>query len=223
MSVLAEWDADRSLDPEGTVRVETPVRLSNTVFVGACEVGAFTYFNHGAEVTHARIGRYGSIGQRVLIGPGEHRTDYVTTHPIAADASGGSAGMAGSPAYRAACLTDARNARPPKPQTVIGHDVWIGANAVVMQGVSVGVGAVIGAGAMVTRDVAAYEIVAGVPARRLRFRFEPELQQALLAARWWELDLSALAVRDFSDPRGFLAELAARRPPPLQTRQGRVR
>ena len=215
-------EVDRALDPRGAVQVEAPVRLSNTVFVGDCSVGAFTYFNHGAEVSCARVGRYCSIGQRALIGPGEHRTDYVTTHPVASDPSGISAGLAQSPLYHASVMTAARRARPPNPPTEIGHDVWIGANAVVMQGVRIGTGAVVGAGAVVTRDVEAYAVVVGAPARRLRFRLETDIREALLASRWWELDLSHMPERDFSDPQAFLAHLAGLDLPELRPPTARV-
>ncbi len=213
---------DRAANAAGRVEVEEPARLSNTVFNGPCTLGAFTYFNHGAEVANADIGRYCSIGQRALIGPGEHWTDYVTTHPIGADPSGFSAGMSTSSLYRSVMMTAASGARAPRGRTSIGHDVWIGANAVVMQGVSVGVGAVIGAGAIVTRDVEPFAVVAGSPARLLRHRLAPELQAAVLASRWWTLELSRLPVRDYSDVRGFLRELAARRPGPMQPRTVRV-
>jgi acetyltransferase-like isoleucine patch superfamily enzyme len=67
----------------------------------------------------------------------------------------------------------------------IGHDVWVGANAVILPGIRIGHGAVVGAGAVVTKDVAAYEVVAGVPARTLRYRFPEEIRARLLALQWW--------------------------------------
>jgi acetyltransferase-like isoleucine patch superfamily enzyme len=76
---------------------------------------------------------------------------------------------------------------------VIGDDVWVGANCVILDGVTIGNGAVIAAGAVVTKDVPHYAIVAGVPAKRLRERFPATVQAVLEASRWWELDLPALA------------------------------
>ncbi len=67
----------------------------------------------------------------------------------------------------------------------IGHDVWIGAGAHVMAGVSIGTGAVIGAGSVVSRDVPPYAIAAGAPAEPVRFRFEEEVVERLLASSWW--------------------------------------
>ena len=73
---------------------------------------------------------------------------------------------------------------------VIDDDVWVGHNVMILPGCKhVGRGAVIGAGAVVTKDVEAYAIMAGNPARKLRYRFEPDLIAALEASRWWELNL----------------------------------
>jgi virginiamycin A acetyltransferase len=67
----------------------------------------------------------------------------------------------------------------------IGNDVWIGASAQVMSGVSIGNGAIVGAGAIVTRDVPPYAVVGGNPARIIRYRFEPDVIERLLATEWW--------------------------------------
>lgn len=72
--------------------------------------------------------------------------------------------------------------------TIIEHDVWIGDNSILLPGITVGTGAVIGAGAIVTKDVPPYAIVAGNPAKILRKRFSDEKIQELLATKWWEWD-----------------------------------
>ncbi|MBN9250312.1 MAG: antibiotic acetyltransferase, partial [Mesorhizobium sp.] len=76
----------------------------------------------------------------------------------------------------------------------IGHDVWIGHGAVVMPGVSVGNGAVIGANSVVTRDVAAYSIVAGSPARVLRLRFPAEVAARIERLAWWDWPVEKLGI-----------------------------
>ena len=73
-----------------------------------------------------------------------------------------------------------------KGDIVIGNDVWIGYEAVVMAGVTIGDGAVIGARAVVTRDVSPYTIVGGVPAKEIRKRFPDETIGKLLKLRWWD-------------------------------------
>lgn len=192
----------------GKLSVELPCAVGNAIVRGHCELGAFTYFNKGTDILDCSIGRYCSIGANVLIGPGLHPTGYVTTHPIAYDFSGVSAGLAGQAMWAAFCGTgmSVRNEPQRARQVVIENDVWIGSNAVILAGLRIGTGAIVGAGAVVTRDVAPYSIVAGNPARHLRYRIAEELVEALLATQWWRYDLSALgAERDYSDVGNFIA------------------
>ena len=81
----------------------------------------------------------------------------------------------------------------------MGHDIWVGDNAVVVGGVSIGTGAVIGAGAVVTRDVEPYAIVVGSPARVIRHRFDEETRRRLLELEWWTFSVSDLSGVDFSN------------------------
>lgn len=91
--------------------------------------------------------------------------------------------------------------------TIIGSDVWIGMNAVVMRGIRVGDGAVIGAGAVVTHDVPAWAIVVGVPARVLKYRFDEQTRQRLAAIEWWTIDEDELRRLDASDVKACLSAL----------------
>ncbi len=91
------------------------------------------------------------------------------------------------------------DAKPPAPEdlplkgdTVIGNDVWIGQNAVILPGVHVGNGAIIGANAVVSRDVPAYTVVAGNPARAIRKRFDDELIDLLERFAWWDKSIEAI-------------------------------
>lgn len=138
--------------------------------------GAFSYVNGGGYLRdRVFVGRFCSIGRRVTIGAGNHFTTGLSTSPIL---SGGHAADRYSPDERARLGLDVA---PRKAAiTRIGCDVWIGDGAIVLPGLSIGHGAVIGANAVVTRDVAPYAVMGGVPARLLKMRF-PALQiQALL-------------------------------------------
>jgi serine acetyltransferase len=89
---------------------------------------------------------------------------------------------------------------------IIGHDTWLGHNAIVMPGVTVGAGAVVGSGALVTKDVPPYTIVAGVPARPIRQRFPDDVAEKLLQIAWWNWDRATLEARfdDLMDVQRFV-------------------
>jgi acetyltransferase-like isoleucine patch superfamily enzyme len=93
--------------------------------------------------------------------------------------------------------------------TFIQDDVWIGQGSLVLAGVNIGVGAVVGAGAVVTKNVDPYSVVVGVPAKHIKFRFEPEVRERLLKSEWWKLDENSLMMLApfMIDPVVFLAEL----------------
>jgi len=132
---------------------------------GHSVIGCYTYIGKYSSITKASIGNYCSIGSGVLIGLGEHRLDMAST----------STELYSGDVY----------SKLTKDEVVIGHDVWIGANAIVLRGVHVGTGAVIGAGAIVTKDVPEYAIVVGVPARIIRYRLSQDIRDKLLISKWW--------------------------------------
>lgn len=94
-----------------------------------------------------------------------------------------------------------------KGNIVIGNDVWIGYEAVILSGVTIGDGAVIGARAVVTKDVSPYTIVGGVPAKPIRKRFDDETISALLECRWWDWDKEKIARNLDAIQRGSIAEM----------------
>lgn len=92
------------------------------------------------------------------------------------------------------------------PRTLIGHDVWIGSGALILDGKVIGNGAIVGARAVVTRDVPPYAIVVGAPAKVIRYRFEPDVIEALQAAAWWDRDPDWIIQNhiDFADVSMFI-------------------
>ena len=94
-------------------------------------------------------------------------------------------------------------------QVIIGNDVWIGANVIILPGVNIGHGAVIAAGAVVTKDVEPYAIVGGVPAKLIKYRFNAEERQKLLSIAWWNWSLDKIEknIELFYQPQVFLSSL----------------
>ena len=186
----------------GEITVEAPIN-SSALLSGATTIGAYTYLNYASEVDAATIGRFCSIAPHVFVSPGEHRADWLTTHPFADSAVDVSTGLIRHfPDYAKWLGSPSVRDRTPAPRrgAVIGNDVWIGLRAIVLAGVTIGDGAMVAAGAVVTRDVEPYAIVAGVPARFVRYRVAERLIERLSRVRWWNYDLTPLTSRiDYSD------------------------
>lgn len=140
-------------------RISPRARLDRVAFLGGVQVGSDvtigegSYINSGI-IASGQIGSFCSVAYGVLVGPTEHRLDHWTMSPFEAKAAGGQPG------------STTREVPPP----VIGNGVWVGAHAVILRGVSIGDCAVVAAGAVVTRNIPAYEIWGGVPARRIGSR-----------------------------------------------------
>jgi virginiamycin A acetyltransferase len=152
------------------------------------EVGLYSYgcFDRWRMPGPMRVGRYCSIASTTRSALRNHPMDALTTHPVL---------------YERAFGVVAQDLGPAEP-LVVEDDVWIGHNVMITPGCKhIGRGAVVGAGSVVTKDVAAYAVVAGNPARKLRDRFPAPLMSAIEASRWWELDLAELGqlIRDRRD------------------------
>jgi acetyltransferase-like isoleucine patch superfamily enzyme len=149
-------------------------------------IGAYSYVRSGCELMNVgRIGRFCSISNGVVLGQDRagHPLDWVTTHPFARE----------SREY---------NARI--PPACIGHDIWIGRDAVIFEGVKVGTGAVIAMRAVVTKDVPPYAVVAGIPARVIKYRHPPAIIQAMIVSRWWQYASADLCALPIDTPEKFL-------------------
>jgi acetyltransferase-like isoleucine patch superfamily enzyme len=152
------------------------------------DVGMYSYgcFDHWRMPGPLRIGRYCSFAGTVRLAPKNHSMSSLTTHPVLYQTVFG--------------VVDQDD--PPAPPLIVEDDVWVGHFAMILPNCKfIGRGAVIGAGAVVTRNVEPYTVMGGNPARKLRDRFSPEVIAAIEASRWWELDLAALRtlVRDRPD------------------------
>jgi acetyltransferase-like isoleucine patch superfamily enzyme len=141
-------------------------------------IGDYSYVNTGTIIASGQIGKFCSIGYFCQIGMPDHPVNFLSTSPR----TYGQCNIFGLPV-----LWDDYSVPP-----IIGHDVWIGSNALILQNVRVGSGAIIAGGSVVTKDVAPYTIVAGVPARPIRQRFDAKTIDKLLGEQWWDLPLEEL-------------------------------
>jgi len=183
---------------KNSVISDNTVLFSNVVLQNA-NVGAYTYIQSSSVVLSANIGKFCSIASNVTIGLATHPTHMVSTSPIFYD------NTQPLPFF----FTEQKEFENIMRITYIESDVWIGQNVMIKSGVNIGVGAVIGAGSVVTKDVESYSIVAGVPAKHIRYRFEKDIREKLLASMWWTFDdvkIEKLS-QYFKNPREMLEKL----------------
>ena len=154
-------------------------------------IGAYSYVNPGGYIrSNVFIMRFCSIGRRVSIGAANHIMEGISTHPQ---------------------LMSLRRQRPDSgiKYTIIENDVWIGDGAVIMEGVRVGMGAVIAANAVVTKDVAPFNIAGGIPARLIRRRLPDDVCTQLLETEYFEYALADVKSLSFHNPVSFIREASA--------------
>lgn len=177
------------------VRFENGVTIESGSYVQADLIGKYSYINKYCLIEkNTIIGRFCSIAYNVKIGLGSHPVDWVSTHQFTYD-----------PKYKFVKESRSFNGDAHK-KTIIGNDVWIGANAIILAGVNVGDGAIIGANSLVTEDIEPYAIVHGIPAKFSRFRFEEHIIENLLNSKWWNLDDKKIKenIDHFNDPLKFV-------------------
>lgn len=185
---------------EGATLTETTlgrfVEIGQGSRVAHSEIGDYSYCDRYADIANASVGKFANIASFVRIGATDHPLDTAACHHFL---------------YRSADYwDDVENdadffAHRRSRRVVIGHDTWLGHNAQVKPEVTIGHGAVVASGAIVTRDVAPYTIVAGTPARVMRLRQPADVAERLIALAWWDWDHARLreALADF---RGLTAE-----------------
>jgi acetyltransferase-like isoleucine patch superfamily enzyme len=150
--------------------------IGDSVLFEESDISDYSYINSRSFVSHATIGKFTSIAHDVQIGLGAHPIDLVSTHGAFYSKSKGFKTFA-----------DREYVEEFSPIR-IGSDVWIGARSVILNGVTIGDGAVVAAGAVVTKDVEPYAVVGGVPAKVIKYRFSREIIEKLLKIKWWDLN-----------------------------------
>ncbi len=164
------------------------------------EVGEYTYrykqfFHNGSYQLLSSIGKFCSIGDNVTIAKANHPIDFISSHPFLYEKKHG--------------ITSQDIKLGNNEQVVIGNDVWIGVNSTILPGVTIHDGAIVAAGAIVTKDVPPYAIVGGVPAKVIKYRFTQEQIKLLLEIKWWDWSKSDIQrnLDSFYQIKDFTAQL----------------
>jgi phosphonate metabolism protein (transferase hexapeptide repeat family) len=154
------------------------------VVLAECELGDYSYFSRGAEAIYTTVGKFTAIASNVRINALDHPMDRISQHNITYRPNEYFVGAKIDRGFREHRLSK---------RVHIGHDVWIGHGAIILPGITIGHGAVIAAGAVVTKNVEPYAVVAGVPAKRIKWRFPKSIRTQIMNLAWWDWDHDKLA------------------------------
>jgi len=174
-----------------TSKVESGSHIVNSSF------GKHSFCGYNCKIITCDIGSFCSIADNVIIGGSQHPMEWVSTSPVF---------RAGPDSVK---KKYSKHAFEDTKRTVIEHDVWIGDNALIKQGVTIGVGAVVGMGSVVTKNVEPYTIVGGCPAKVIRKRFSDSFINGLQEIKWWEFNDDKLQeyAKYFNVPEDFIKKV----------------
>lgn len=165
VSIFAIWDSQSKFTKDSEIR--RFAKLKNTI------IGKYSRVNPDCKLANTKVGNFTAIGRNTTIGLGRHPMNHISTQNIF---------------YKKNNMNN-RWVKPinyPVLPITIGNDVWIGVEALILDGVNVGNGAVIGARTVVTKDVPPYAIVVGSPAKIVKYRFSEEVIKRLQEIKWWD-------------------------------------
>lgn len=177
-----------------TSKVESGCHIVNS------KMDSYSFCGYDCQIINCEIGRFSSIANNVVIGGAMHPVDWVSMSPVFYEGKD------------SVSKKFSLHKRAPEKITIIEHDVWIGQNAMIKQGLKIGIGAVVGMGSVVTKDVEPYTIVAGNPAKVIKKRFNENTITELLESKWWEFDDDKLLEysKYFTSPDEFLKSVIRR-------------
>ena len=171
---------------KGCSFASTEFESPNFAGYGTCitrsEVGKYSYLGNNCNFDQVKIGRFCSIGDNVQVIAAQHpSTGFVSTSPVFYDRHSN----VGSFTSGQQLFDNYRYVSGTSYKVVIGNDVWIGSNSLIIGGVKIGTGAIIAASAVVTKDVEPFSIVGGVPAKFIKYRFEGKQINTIIQSEWW--------------------------------------
>jgi acetyltransferase-like isoleucine patch superfamily enzyme len=152
---------------------ENEVRVSHSAEINNTKIDYLSSIGRYSKIVHSKIGKYCAISWNTTINAVGHPSNHLTISAFP---------------YAPYVGNFVHERKQDYQKVIIKNDVWIGANSVIMPGVTIGNGAIIGAGAIVTKDVPDYAIVGGIPAEIIKYRFSEDIIKRLLELKWWDLD-----------------------------------
>lgn len=182
-----------------SVIIDCTFSIENHIFPYAnlinVHLGNLTYVGGNSYIKNAVIGSFCSIASDCRIGLGIHPVDIVSTHPCFY-----------APKHEWSIFPEKKVEITEYKNIEIGHDVWIGTRVIIVDGVRIGNGAILAAGAVVTKDVPPYAVVGGVPASVIRYRFTQEEIASLQKKEWWNWEIEAIkeVKGDFLNVKKFI-------------------
>jgi phosphonate metabolism protein (transferase hexapeptide repeat family) len=172
--------------------------IAERVVLAECEVGDYSYIERQVEAIYTTIGKFCAVAANARLNALNHPMERVSQHKIT---------YRPNEYFAHAKVDKSFREKRQLARVTIENDVWIGHGAIILPRISIGHGAVVAAGAVVTKDVEPYAVVAGVPARRIKWRFEKSIRERIIALGWWDwsrdklttavADMQAMTVETF--------------------------
>lgn len=179
-------------------QIDKTAKINSGANIVNSTIGRYSYTCYDDEIVNCEIGSFCSISDEVIIGGAEHPMAWVSTSPVFQN-------VKHSGPRRKFAKFDFEGIK----RTTIGNDVWIGKRAFIKAGVKIGNGAVVASCAVVTKDVPPYAVVAGVPAKIIKYRFDEDTIKQLNESCWWDLPDEELLhfAKSIRNPNQFLERI----------------